>query len=181
MMMSAMSTMPKSAIKKSSVAKAEMMYSAPYTGNRVPYNRQKQKFALLKRKFHGVPKGVTMTAFMRNFDPMTDDFMPVPDRGYAAYAETFNKADLQFVCDQCDGKDSPLAINVQNGLVCENYVNALLDVAKVRVLAHREGKMAAPVVELPEKEAPAKRERRVHFSLPKKEDDAEMGDMTDAE
>lgn len=183
----AMTSMPKSAIKKSSIAAVaikpaaiepvELKYSAPYTGNRIPYNRQHQKFALMKRKFHGVPKGVKMTAFMRDFKPETDDFLPVPDRGYDAYAATFTKADLQFLCDQCNGRDAPLAVNIQAGLVCENYVNALLDVVKVRMQAHREGKMEAPEVELPEvpvEEAPAKETRCVHFSLPEKEEEAEM-------
>lgn len=131
-----------------------LKYSQPYTGTRLTYNREAQRRLLLARwdRKDLLPKGVSSEEYMRDFRRDVDEFPPVPDRGYAAYVATFHKHDLDFLCNQCDMHNSQLVQNVQEGLVCENYVNALLDVTQERVLAHRAGKDVVPTLML---EAPA--------------------------
>jgi hypothetical protein len=117
-------------------------YAPPYRGNRINYDHARQEINLKIRKAKGAPKGVKLSQFLENWNPWNDEFAPVPDRGYATYVERFQRQDFKFLCGQCDGRNSVLAQNIEAGVVCENYVNAMLDVVKERLAKQQAEKEA---------------------------------------
>lgn len=100
-------------------------FSPPYTGDRVRYNEHRRR-ALARERQQGVGDSAPAS---------------VPDLSYEVYRARFRQDPDNFLLDQVNGTDCPLKIGIEEGKLCANFVNAIMDEVEERIAKKRRGDM----------------------------------------
>lgn len=102
-------------------------FSPPYAGKRVQYNEQRR------------------SAIARERQQSANDAAPakVPDLSYEVYRARFREDPDNVLLDQVNGRDCPLKRDIEEGTLCANFVNAIMDEVEERIAKKRRGGMEA--------------------------------------